>query len=137
MRGRLVLVVMALLLSSSLPSTATIGPSGSASSSEEQSSQKPETLLQFPNPWVDDSLLSRVDSGQETVWVTAITSSLAHLDSWQRKTGSIERQAPPGPGESMSQSDEISMGIDHRTFWVNSSLLQKLDSVHGLSLIHI
>ena len=132
MRGRLVLVVMALLLSSSLPSTATVGSSEGASSSEDQSSQKLESLLQFTNPWVDDSLLSRVDSGQETVWVTAITSSLAHLDSWQRKTGSIERQAPPGPGESMSQSDDISMGIDHRTFWVNSSLLQKLKSAPGI-----
>ena len=81
---------------------------------------------------MDASLLSKADSGQDLLWVTAITNSLAHLDSWQRKTGSIERQAPPGPGESMSQVDHISNGIDHRTFWVNSSLLQKLDSVPGI-----
>ena len=86
----------------------------------------------FANPWTDASLLERVDSGQDEVWVTVITSSLAHLDSWQRKTGSIDRQAPPGPGESMSQSDFVSRGIDHRTFWVNSSLFMKLNSVPGV-----
>ena len=86
----------------------------------------------FANPWIDASLLERVDSGQEEVWVTAITGSLEHLDSWQRKTGSIERQAPPGPGEAMLQSDLISGGIDHRTFWVNSSLFIKLGSVPGM-----
>ena len=111
---------------------ATSGMFENDQSSEEINSLESNLALPFSNPWIDDSLLSRVDSGQEMVWVTTITSSLAHLDSWQRKTGSIERQAPPGPGETMSHSDHISPGIDHRTFWVNSSLLQKLKSVPGI-----
>ena len=125
-------VVLALLISSSLTSVASYASSDNGSSSEETRTLESNSALSFSNPWVDASLLTRVESGQESVWVTAITSSLAHLDSWQRKTGSIERQAPPGPGELMTQNDQISMGIDHRTFWVNSSLLQKLNSVPGI-----
>ena len=106
--------------------------SGNPPTSGEIGNNESNSVPQFSNAWVDSSLLSRADSGQEIVWVTAITSSLAHLDSWQRKTGSIERQAPPGPGESMSQSDLISSGIDHRTFWVNSQLLLKLKHVPGI-----
>ena len=132
MRRRLVVLVLAILISSSLPSMATTGVFENSQSPEEINSPESNPALPFSNPWIDDSLLSRVESGQEMVWVTAITSSMAHLDSWQRKTGSIERQAPPGPGETMSQIDHISTGIDHRTFWVNSSLLQKLNSVPGV-----
>lgn len=49
--------------------------------------------------------------------------------------GAIERQAPPGPGESMSHSDLISKGIDHRTFWLDSDLLPKLISIPGIIAI--
>ena len=132
MRRRLVPLVLALLISSSLSSFTSYALSDNGSSPGEIINLESNLEYPFSNPWIDASLLSRADSGQDLVWVTAITSSLAHLDSWQRKTGSIERQAPAGPGESMSQVDHISNGIDHRTFWVNSSLLQKLDSVPGI-----
>ena len=132
---RLVLVVFALLLSSSLPSIASDGLSNNAPFSGKTDLPSTDEVLPFANPWIDDSLQQRVDSGQERVWVTAITRSLGHLDTWQRQVGAIERQAPPGPGESMTQYDLISQGIDHRTFWTNSSYLSKLISVQGIIAI--
>ena len=57
------------------------------------------------DPWLDISLFERVDSGQDRVRVTAITSSLPYLDSWQRKTGSIDRQAPASNGEKLVHND--------------------------------
>ena len=81
---------------------------------------------------MDESLTMRGASGQERVWVTAITHSLGHLDSWQRHTGSLERQAPPGPGECLEANDHTPGGIEHRTFWVDSELLPKLFGVEGV-----
>ena len=83
-------------------------------------------------PWIDESLFARASNGQDTIRITAITSSIPHLDSWQRKIGAIERQAPANAGEILVQRDPAPTGIDHRTFWVNSSLLPKLSGVTGL-----
>ena len=77
-------------------------------------------------------MIDRAESGQEKIRVTAITASLGHLDTWQRQMGAIERQAPPGPGEHLSQHDISSSGIEHRTFWVDPALLPKLITVYGI-----
>ena len=132
MRRRLVLVVLALLLSSSLPSIASDGLPKKAPLPGETDLPPTDEVLPFTNPWIDHSLQQRADSGQERVWVTAITRSLGHLDTWQRQVGAIERQAPPGPGESMTQHDLVSEGVDHRTFWTKSNYLPKLISVPGI-----
>ena len=84
------------------------------------------------NPWVEQSLIDRSETGQKNIRVTAITSSLGHLDSWQRQIGAIDRQAPAGPGERFTHHETTSAGTDHRTFWVNSSLLPKLIQVSGI-----
>ena len=84
------------------------------------------------NPWVDSSLIVREASGQDSLRITAITHSLPHLDSWQRKTGSIEAQAPASKGEVMIQNDIQSGSVEHRTFWLDSSLLPKLVDVFGI-----
>ena len=84
------------------------------------------------NPWVEQSLIDRSETGQKNIRVTAITSSLGHLDTWQRQFGAIDRQAPAGPGERLSHHETPSTGTDHRTFWVNSSFLPKLIQITGI-----
>ena len=95
-------------------------------------SQRTSLEYRSPNPWVEQSLIDRSETGQGNVRVTAITNSLGHLDTWQRQIGAIDRQAPAGPGERFSHHETTSTGTDHRTFWVNSSLLPKLIQVPGV-----
>ena len=130
-RGRHVLLSIALLLSSSLSSLA-------FGATPNNNNEIPETLENAPesqanhNPWVEQSLIDRSETGQSKVRVTAITNSLGYLDTWQRQIGAIDRQAPAGPGERFSHHETTSAGTDHRTFWVNSSLLPKLIQVPGV-----
>ena len=121
-----------MLLASTLPSYATESPNNEQSPYYEEVIEEQMTPLGGGNPWMDESLTMRGASGQERVWVTAITRSLGHLDSWQRHTGSLERQAPPGPGEFLEANDHTPGGIEHRTFWVDSELLPKLFGVEGV-----
>ena len=128
----MVLVSLAMLLASTFPSYAIESPEDphmpplGANSSD----QSPE--LGSGIPWIDESLSERASSGQESLWVTAITRSLGDLDTWQRKVGAMERQAPSGPGEKFLHHDHVPKGIQHRTFWVPSILLQKLSGVEGV-----
>ena len=103
--------------------------------SSENLEKTSEQNLQLLNPWFDDSLSERLASGQERVWVTVITSSLGSLDTWQRKVGEIEPQAPAGPGENLVHHDIQTDGIEHRTFWIDSSLLAKLFDLNGVIAI--
>ena len=123
MRGRLVLLSVVLVLSSSLSSLAYGATPDDNNETPEISNNSPKVNA-IPNPWIEQSLFDRSENGQKNIRVTAITSSLGHLDSWQRQMGAIDRQAPAGPGESLSHNEITSSGTEHRTFWV-------------LSLIHI
>jgi len=89
----------------------------------------------FHIPWIDHSLSLRVSSGQDRVRVTIITSSLADLDAWQSTSGLKEKQAPADQGERLLQVDTASEGVDHRTFWIESYLVQKLPGVKGVMAI--
>ena len=122
---------MVLLLSSSLSSFA-YGATPENNNDFTEISENESKVRAIPNPWVEQSLIERSENGQDRIRVTAITGSLGHLDSWQRQMGAIDRQAPTGPGERFSQHDITSSGTDHRTFWVNSSLLPKLIRVSGM-----
>jgi len=86
-------------------------------------------------PWIDESLVQRAESGQSKIRVTVITNSMDELDAWQHKHGAIERQSPPNPGESMVRGNTQYEDIDHRTFWVNSSLLDKVSAIAGVLAI--
>ena len=122
---------MVLLLSSSLSSLA----HGATPDNNNEISEISENSPKVPaiqNPWIEQSLIDRSETGQKNIRVTAITSSLGHLDTWQRQIGAIDRQAPAGPGERLSHHETTSTGTDHRTFWVNSSFLPKLIQVSGI-----
>ena len=96
-----------MLLASTFPSYAIESPEDphmpplGANSSD----QSPE--LGSGIPWIDESLSERASSGQDSLWVTAITRSLGDLDTWQRKVGAMERQAPSGPGEKFLHHDHV------------------------------
>ena len=132
MRVRLVLVVLAIMLASPLSSFASESDTREDDLLPNTDATETEAILVSGKPWIDNSLIERDQSGQEIVRVTAITHSLAHLDHWQRRTGSIERQAPAGPGEEMVHHDIQSGIVDHRTFWLDSKLLPKLEDVTGI-----
>ena len=91
-----------------------------------------EGFAPFTSPWIDHSLSLRVESGQERVRVTVITTSLQDLDSWQSLHGSKEKQAPADQGEVMINYEPPGNGIDHRTMWLDSAMLRKLPAVSGV-----
>ena len=122
---------MVLLLASSLSSLA-YGATPDDNNGISEISEKEPKVQEIHNPWIEQSLIDRFETGQKNIRVTAITSSLGHLDTWQRQIGAIDRQAPAGPGERFSHHETTSTGTDHRTFWVNSSFLPKLIQVSGI-----
>ena len=130
MRGRFVLLSIVLLLSSSLSFLA----HGDTPDNDETShfEDNPSGEKGYTNPWVEQSLIERYATGQKNIRVTAITSSLGHLDTWQRQIGAVDRQAPAGPGETFRHNEIPAHGNEHRTFWVNSSMLPKLSRVSGI-----
>lgn len=83
-------------------------------------------------PWIDSSISDRIYLGADEVRVTAITWSLSELNNWQHKYGAIERQAPPKNGETLIFKDPNDNEINHRTFWVNSTIFHKLSSLRGI-----
>ena len=122
---------MVLLLASSLSSLA-YGATPDNNNDISEISENEPRVQGTHNPWIEQSLIDRSETGQKNIRVTAITSSLGHLDTWQRQIGAIDRQAPAGPGERLSHHETTSTGTDHRTFWVNSSFLPKLIQVSGI-----
>ena len=135
MRARVCVAVAMLLLASNSSSYASESQTENTEEWSENSEKPIEQKLGPLNTWLDDSLSERILSGQERVWVTVITSSLGHLDTWQRKVGEVESQAPAGPGEMLVHHDIRSGGVDHRTFWMDASLMPKLHDLQGVIAI--
>ena len=69
--------------------------------------------------------------------MTVITNSLQNLEFWQIENGALEEQAGPGPGESMVQRETSDGRIDHRTFWVDSELVQKFQEYPVIAVIDV
>ena len=84
------------------------------------------------NPWIEDSLFSRVESGDDRVRVTVITWSLAELHYWQLQNNASDKQAEASNGETFQAFDPTSGEINHRTFWMPSNIFHKLPSVPGV-----
>tara|TARA_B110000263_G_scaffold94800_1_gene82922 strand:- start:2340 stop:8489 length:6150 start_codon:yes stop_codon:yes gene_type:complete len=84
------------------------------------------------NPWIEDSLFSRVESGDDRVRVTVITWSLAELNYWQLQNNASDKQAEASNGETFQAFDPTSGEINHRTFWMPSNIFHKLPSVPGV-----
>ena len=84
------------------------------------------------NPWIEDSLFSRINSGEEEIRVTVITWSLAELNHWQLQNNALDEQAGAKNGETFQTFDPTSGEIDHRTFWMQSEIFHKLPSIPGV-----
>ena len=98
------------------------------SKSYESSSQN----IPDSNPWVDSSIIERINAGAKEIRITTITWSLKELNDWQQKHGAFERQEPLGEGESFVFNEPKDGEINHRTLWVKSDLFHKLMSIPGL-----
>ncbi len=84
------------------------------------------------SPWFDPALLENDESENGKSRVTVITNSLQNLEFWQIENGALEEQAEPGPGESLVQQETTDGRIDHRTFWVDSTLVDKIAGIAGV-----
>ena len=84
------------------------------------------------NPWIEDTLFSRVESGEDKVRVTVITWSLAELNFWQLQNNALDKQAEARNGETFQAFDPTSGEINHRTFWLSSEIFHKLPSIPGV-----
>ncbi len=131
-------VVLALLMMSSSLSLILMSERSSNSDIIEDLSfsiSPEEDPLSFPspgNPWIEDSLFSRIDSGEDRLRVTVITWSLAELNFWQLQNNALDNQAKARNGETFEAFDPTSGEIDHRTFWMNAEIFHKLPSVPGI-----
>ena len=132
MRGRFALIVPLALFVSIMPLSASVASEEIFTQPDSAPFDDSINDISPGSPWLDRSLTDKHLSNQEKLRITAITSSLDHLDNWQRKVGAIDRQAPSGPGESLVRGDLKTDSIEHRTFWVNSTLLPKIFGVPGL-----
>ncbi|MBP12244.1 MAG: hypothetical protein CMA71_01710 [Euryarchaeota archaeon] len=84
------------------------------------------------SPWFDPVLLGDDHSVDGKSRVTVVTNSLQNLEFWQIENGALEEQAEPGPGESLVQQETSDGRIDHRTFWIDSDLIQKIPGIRGV-----
>ena len=84
------------------------------------------------NPWIEESLNIRVESGVEKIRVTVITWSLAELNYWQLNNNALDKQAGVKNGEIFEVYDPTTGEIDHRTFWMSADIFHKLPSVPGV-----
>lgn len=91
-----------------------------------------ENLILETNPWVDSSIYDRINAGSANVRITAITYSIKNLNDWQYINNVYEKQKPASNGEKMVFNEPEDGQINHRTFWINSSLFHKLFSVKGI-----
>jgi len=132
MRGGATLVTLLLLSPSMLylQNESERGPENEISPTTGSSANDERTL--FNSPWVDNSLFSRVELGQDRVRVTVITSSLRALDEWQSFHDLMEKQAPADRGELLLEVDSPGTAVDHRTMWIESEIFQKLTNVEGV-----
>ena len=135
MRGRLSAIVLVVLLASTAPSAALIGPGDPTPADNELIHRQADNGNIVGTAWVDQALYDRISHGQDTVRVTVVTNSLDDLDSWQHTHNAKEKQAPGNPGELLVFSPISSSGIDHRTLWLDSNLLHKLPGVPGVIAI--
>ena len=65
----------------------------------------------FPSPgdpWIENSLEIRVESGVEMIRVTVITWSLAELNLWQLNNNALDKQAVAKNGEFFETYDPTS-----------------------------
>ena len=131
-------VVLALLMmTSSLSLILVSEPNSNYDVSEETTFTvlSDKNVSSFPspgNPWVEDSLFYRINSGEDKVRVTVITWSLAELNHWQLQNNAFDQQAGAKNGETFQSFDPTSGEIDHRTFWMPSEIFHKLPSVPGV-----
>ena len=56
----------------------------------------------------------------------------ASFSDWQQENSALEKQLPPGPGESLIHLEPIDGVVDHRTFWVDSELVHKIPGIPGV-----
>ena len=94
-----------------------------------------EKVPSFPspgNPWIEESLFHRINSGEDKLRVTVITWSLAELNYWQLQNNASDQQAEAKNGEIFQRFDPTSGEIDHRTFWMPAEIFHKLSSVPGV-----
>lgn len=84
------------------------------------------------NPWIDSSINQRINSGDSEVRITVITWSIKNLNDWQQRYNVFEKQAPASDGELLVYNEPKDGEINHRTFWINSSLFHKLISITGI-----
>ena len=84
------------------------------------------------NPWIDSSINQRINSGDSEVRITVITWSIKNLNDWQQRYNVVEKQAPASDGELLVYNEPKDGEINHRTFWINSSLFHKLISIRGI-----
>ena len=117
--------------------SATVGDSGNEETPKtndypDHHQQDPDLQGLESSPWFDPALLEGGDSVDGKTRVTVITNSLQNLEFWQIENGALEEQAESGPGESLVQQETSDGKIDHRTFWVDSDLVQKIPGVRGV-----
>jgi len=107
---------------------------GNSQIDSDQDYYPPEESIQEydSSPWFDPSLLEQTGHDDGASRVTVITNSLQNLEFWQLDNGALEEQAEAGPGEALVQQETTDGVIDHRTFWVSSSLVHKIPSIPGV-----
>ena len=131
-------VVLAILMMTSSLSLVLVNqvPSNIDISEDKIFTSSPEEKIpSFPspgNPWIEESIFSRVSLGEEKIRVTVITWSLAELNHWQLQNDALDEQAGAKNGETFQSFDPTSGEIDHRTFWMSSDIFHKLPSVPGI-----
>jgi subtilisin family serine protease len=130
-------VILALLMLTSSVSLFVINDDFKAISKENDNSYSLSEvdIYSFPspgNPWIEDSLNIRVESGVEKIRVTVITWSLAELNLWQLRNGALDKQADAKNGEIFETYDPTSGEIDHRTFWMPADIFHKLPGIPGV-----
>ena len=91
-----------------------------------------QNIIPETNPWIDSGILDRINSGATEVRITAITWSIKNLNDWQQRNNIFEKQAPASEGEELVFNEPKDGEINHRTFWINSSLFHKLFSIEGV-----
>jgi subtilisin family serine protease len=118
------------------PASAAVMEHGPIPSSENTQSETPQEMeypsISITDTWIDSGIQERVVLGDEEVRVTVITKSLQALSDWQQENSALEKQLPPGPGESLIHLEPIDGVVDHRTFWVDSELVHKIPGIPGV-----
>ncbi len=83
-------------------------------------------------PWIEPTLFISASEGDDLLRVTVITYSILELSIWQENNGQSEQQSPAVNNQRLESTTPSHNKIDHRTFWLDSGLLEKLSSVPGV-----